>query len=150
MFLVLLNNFDESIRSGKCANRFYNYRYSCLKYHNIYFTIYYITSSNIKFSQLKKVLSSFLCSFEIPSHICTVVPVVLVCSSYNKIFLGDILCQQNIIIININTVSQSQYHTVFQYRRLCTIHSTISLYCTVHKENINFKTVFKYRTLCTM
>merc|ERR1711884_86681 len=39
MFLVLLSNFDEPIKSGKGANRFYNYWYFCLKYRDIYFAI---------------------------------------------------------------------------------------------------------------
>ena len=30
MFLVLLNNFDETIKSGNCANRFYNYSFFAL------------------------------------------------------------------------------------------------------------------------
>ena len=91
MFLVLLNNFDEPIKSGKCAKRFYNYMYSCLKYCNIYFTINGITYSSTKFGQLKKVLSSFLCSIEIPTHTCTILSVVLVCSSYSKILLCGML-----------------------------------------------------------
>ena len=77
MFLVLLNNFDETIESGKCANRFYDYRYFCLKYRNTHFALSGIPYKCTKYGKFpyrmfcylfnacsfKKVLSSFLCSF---------------------------------------------------------------------------------------
>ena len=54
MFLVLLNNFDVLIKSGKCANGFYNYRYfCCLKYHNIPLALSGIQYKCTKYGQLR-------------------------------------------------------------------------------------------------
>ena len=148
MFLVLLNNFDETKKSGKCANRFYDYRYFCLKYCNIYFAISGILYKCTKYGQLryrmfyylfnaynfKKVLSSFLGSFATCFKFRVRVEVTFFCSM--NFSSGIIICQ-NINLININTVSQSQYPTVpvLQHRTVCT--------------GINFNTVYQYRTVCT-
>ena len=176
MFLVLLNNFDELIKSSKCANRFYDYRYFYLKYHNIYFAISGIpTYKCTKYDQLqyrmvcylfnactfKKVLSSFLCSFSscfkfrvrithiiISTYMVCMVTVIFFCSMN---FSSDMIVCQNINMININTIFQSQYReictliysTVFQYYTLCTVH-------VPNNKNINVSTVSQYRSAYTV
>ena len=166
MFLVLLNNFDKPIKSGKCANRFYNYRYFCLKYRNIDFALSGMPYKCTKYSQLryrmfcylfnawnfKKVLSSFLCSFALCFKFCVrvthiiistymvcIVTVIFFCSM--NFSSGMIVCQ-NINMININTVSQPQHHIVLQHHTVCTSH--------VHKTNINVSSVSQYHTVCTL
>ena len=51
MFLVLLSDFDDSIRSSKSVDRFYDYKYFCFKYHNIFFHHQWYPKNSTKYGQ---------------------------------------------------------------------------------------------------
>ena len=200
MFLVLLNNFDVIIKSGKCANRFYDYRYFCFKYRNIHFALNGIPYKCTKYGQLryrmfcylfnacsfKKVLSSFLCSFapcfkfrvRIITHIIistNMVCMVTMIFLYFMNFSSGMIIRRNInviniyiIVINFDTVFQSQYHEIIcalkystryrislsysmyrtytqhLYRTVCTLNSTVSQYRTVSTTVPDFINVIFY------
>ena len=173
MFFVLLNNFDELIKSGKCANRFYDYRYFCLKYRNIHFALSGIPYKCTKYGQfryrmfcylfnacsLKKVLSSFLCSFapcfkfrvRIITHIIistNMVCMVTMIFLYFMNFSSGMIVRRNINVINVDTFFQSQYREIICTLIYCTVFQYCTV-CTVHVPN-NISTVSKYPSAYTV